>query len=129
MTTLFERSSSVRHKALARTSGINVTYRRGNDSLDGLTAIAAQVRHDDFGDEQDSITAREKDWLVWAGDLAVGGTQTEPQRDDEIDWIDANGLKRTYKVLPRAGDRCYRFTDQTQQQYRIFTVEQLPSAE
>jgi hypothetical protein len=51
-----------------------------------------------------------------------------PQRGDAIDWLDAAGVKHTFDVLPRAGDRCYRHTDPSQQQLRVYTVESRAAA-
>ena len=56
--------------------------------------------------------------LVQAGQVWI------PQRGDQIDWVDSNGAKRTYNVLPRGDEqRVYRFTDPGEQQLRIFCVE------
>lgn len=120
---LFHFSVAALNAGLRAIGGEVLTYRRGNDTIDGLIAVPVNTRHDDFDEEQTVLTARERDWIVWAGDLAIGGQQLLPQRGDEIQWND-----RLFQVLPRAGDRCYRHTDQTLQQLRVYTVEKVPSA-
>ena len=107
---------------------VTVTYRRGNDSIDALKLVPARTQHDQYGEEDVQLTARDKDWIVLAADLVIGGSRITPQLKDEIDWLDG-GAKRTFRVLPRTGDRCFRHTDQTELQLRIYTVEQLPKSE
>lgn len=115
--------------ALKSAAGETVTYRRGNDAISGLSAVPVRVRQDDFPIDGANITAREQDWIIWADDLAIAGQFITPRRNDEIDWTDPRGVKRTFRVLPRLGERCYRFTDQSKQQFRTYTVEQLPNSE
>jgi len=106
-----------------------VTYRRGNDSITELAAVPVETRHTEIGDEPASFTARDRDWIVWVEDLVNAGERWTPKRGDEIDWTDATGTLRTFRVLPRTGDRCFRHTDQTMQQYRIYTQEGTPNSE
>jgi hypothetical protein len=129
MASLFERSTRIRHKRLAKANGKPITLRRGNDSTDGVVAVPAKSRHDDYGDETATLDGEEQDWLIWVTDYAFGGVITEPQRNDRIDWTDAEGNLHTYEVLERAGETCSRHTDQTKQQYRVFTIEKIPSSE
>lgn len=110
-------------------NGHKITYRRGNDSITKLAAVRGNTRHDDYGDEQNSITGREQDWIIWVDDLVKEGTRWTPQAEDEIDWVDSTNTLRTFHVLPRLGDRCFRHTDQTVQQFRVYTIESLPNAE
>jgi len=127
---LMRTSVAVLNACLKSSGGENTTYRRGNDSIHGIAGVPARMRHDEYAAEDDvNFTARERDWIYWAEDLAKDGQRWEPQRGDEIDWIDPLGVKRTYQVLPRAGDRCYRHTDTTMQQLRVYTVEVLPNPE
>lgn len=129
MPNLLTRGSSWLTDRLHLAAGVKVTYRRGNESVTQLTAVPGQVRHDDYGDGEAQLTTRDRDWLIWVSDLKVAGEFWAPKRGDEIDWVDSTGTKRTFRVLPRAGDRCYRHTDQTLQQYRVFTVEIVPNSE
>lgn len=114
--------------SLKRAGGVLVSYGRGNDAIN-ITAIPGGTRHDDYSDIQEaSLTARERDWFILAEDLSIGGSVL-PQRGDTITWIDSVGTTHTYDVRPRAGDRCYRFTDQTMQIIRVYTVEAIASGE
>jgi hypothetical protein len=124
-------SNAVRNlvAGLKQVGGEDISYGRGNESID-IVAVPVRTRHIDYANEDDlSLTARERDWIVSAVDVAFGGVITTPQRGDFINWIDPLGSQRTFQVLPRADDRCFRHTDQTMQVLRIYTVEALPSAE
>jgi len=114
--------------ALKTSAGQATIYRRGNDSIE---VVGAPVRsqHDVYGEEETNLTARERDWIYWADDLTSDGQRWEPQRHDEIDWIDPLGVKRTYQVLPRPDDRTFRHTDPTMQLLRVYTVERIPNSE
>lgn len=116
------------HKAQRQVGGVEVTYRRGNASIDTLTLVRADTRHDDYGDDV-TFSALDQDWIAWADDLVIAGERIYPDRKDEIDWIDGNGTKRTYRVLPRIRDRCFRRTGPSDKQFRIYSVEQLPNSE
>jgi hypothetical protein len=130
MASLLASSVAVLSGGLKSAAGESTTYRRGNDSIDGAVGVPVRVRHEEYvADDDVNLTARERDWIYWAEDLAKDGQRWEPQRGDEIDWIDPLGVKRTYQVLPRAGDRCYRHTDTTMQQLRVYTVETLTNPE
>lgn len=112
-----------------QSEAVEVTYRRGNDSIDSLAVVPGNTRHDELGAEAANVTSRDRDWIALAADLVIGGVRVEPDRGDEIDWIDATGTKRTFCVLERPGDRCFRYTDQTMLQVRIYTVDKLANSE
>ena len=113
---------------LKQAGGQATIYRRGNDSID-VVGVPVRTQHDEYSDEEINLTARERDWIYWAADLTKDNQRWEPQRGDEIDWIDPLGVKHTYQVLPRDGDRPYRHTDPTLQMLRVYTVESLPNSE
>jgi hypothetical protein len=113
--------------SLKTAGGEDTIYRRGNDSID-VTGVPVRVRHDEYGNEG-NFTSRERDWLYLAEDLTHDGQRWEPQRGDEIDWINPLGVKHTYQVLPRLDDRCFRFSDTTLQLLRVYTLERIPNSE
>jgi hypothetical protein len=124
-------SSAIRNlsASLKQVGGEAVSYRRGNDSVE-FVAVPVRTSPHDYSIEADvSLTALDRDFIVWADDLAIGGELTLPMTGDEIDWFDSQGNKHTYQVVQRAGERCYRYTDQTQLQLRVFTVEAIASTE
>jgi predicted nuclease of predicted toxin-antitoxin system len=126
---LLSNSIRILNAALKITGGESITYRRGNDTID-ITAVPVRTSQTDFSlDAEVALTARERDWIILTEDLAFGGQLALPQPDDAIGWIDSLGNLHTYTVLPRAGERCYRYTDQTLIQLRIFTVEAIASDE
>jgi len=119
---LMSLSTKVRHRAVSRAAGVAVVYSRRTQPIE-LVAIPARVRDTDFGGDVMELTAREQDWIVWRDDLTLDGVPILPERNDVIVRTDERGNTRKYEVLPRLGERCYRFTDQSEQQLRIFTVE------
>ncbi len=121
---LLAKSTKVRHRAVAKAAGVLVSYIRGVEVIEDVTAIPARIRDDDFGgDALLQLTARERDWIFWGEDLTLDGDKITPQRNDLIVWVDDDGNSHRYEVLPRLGERCYRFTDQSLKQVRVFTVE------
>lgn len=119
---LLDRSTRVRDKLLKKAAGADTTYIRGANVIEQLRGVQSQVRQIDFG-EQFELTSRERDWLFLVSDLVIDGEAILPQRDDIVQWIDADNVTHRYEVLPRAGERCYRFTDQSMLQVRVFTIE------
>lgn len=120
----------VLNAGMKRVGGETVTYRAGNDSIDGLVVVPLNTGHDGYGDGDVQITSLDRDWLVWQQDLAIGGKLVEPQQDHELDWIDPSGVKRTFIVRSRGNDdRPFRHTDQTLQQLRVYTTESKPNIE
>lgn len=125
---LFQSSVAILNAGLKAVGGEVVTYRRGNDSITDLVAVPIAVRHDDFGPEETNLTGRELDFAILAADLVCNGERWTPASDDRIDRTVA-GVLQTYRLAPRVGDRCYRFTDQTQLQYRVYAVQVLTNRE
>lgn len=120
---LMSNSTKVRHRALQRAGGVTVSYVRGTNAIEGLKVVPARTRQDDYGPEEFELTGRERDWLLLLSDLVFQGESYMPQRGDAILWTDAEDKLHRYEVLPRSGERCYRHTDQTLAQVRVFTVE------
>ena len=108
---------------LEEIEGEEITYRRESEAIDGLVGVPAATRYADFGSDQVQLTGLEKDWLIRRDALVKAGTAWTPKRGDLIDWTDAAGVKHTYEVLPRAGERVFRPTDSSGQLLRIFTIE------
>jgi len=129
---LFNSAIQLLNTTLKTVAGEPVTYRRGNDTIDGLVLIPASTAPEDYSIEADmALTTLDRDWIAWATDLAFAGERTLPKSGDRIDWTDATGTLRTYLVTVRSGKggRAYRHTDQTMQQLRIFTSEKRPNNE
>jgi len=117
-------SVEVQNDGLKEIAGEDTTYRRETEAIENVVGVPTRVRHTDYGENTAAITSRDKDWIYWQNDLVKAGVPWVPQRNDQIDWIDAAGVKRTYTVLPRGDEqRVFRFTDPSEQQLRIFTVE------
>lgn len=117
---------SISQKILA---GEPCTYVRGNHAIDHVRLVPTNPNHVDYGDEEASYTSREMDFVAWWADLVLDGQAIVPQRGDLIQRTDSAGIARTYEVLPREDDRCYRPTDKTGLQFRIYTVERPTTTE
>lgn len=127
---LFRGTIAVLNTALRRVGGVKVTVRCGNASIDDLVVVPLDTRHDGYGGDDVAISARDQDWLVWAAEYAVAGQAIEPSENHEIDWIDEAGKKRTFAIRPRGDEgRCYRHTDQTRLQLRVYSTEAPPNSE
>ena len=129
---MLSRGTAFLNTRLKQACGETTTIRASNQSIDNIVAIKAKAANSDYRSEEIGLTGREQDWIYWAADLVIEGKQAEPHRGWEIDWIDKQGVKHTYEVLPRDGGdgaRCFRPMETTQQQILVYTVEKRPSAE
>ena len=115
------------HAALRGLAGEAITIRRKGKDAIKTTGVAGGTPIETIGDDGVAITSQAADWIVSAAAYNFGDGPVLPQRNDEIDWIDAAGVTHTYTVLPRGEDRCYRFTDQTRVQLRVHVVERTPN--
>ena len=122
---LLANSVAVLNAGLKQVGGEAVTYRRGGEAIEQLVVVFTNPRNQGGGDVV-PVSSREQDAIIWASDLQLGSVPWIPQRGDQIDRIDASGNKQTFDVLPRdqqQDQRCYRYTDASRQQYRVFCVE------
>lgn len=126
---LTSNATAVRNAGQRSVSGESTTYRRGNEAIENLILVPANTSHDEYAETEVALSARYRDWICWASDLVKSGDRWEPQRNDAIDWTDPDGTLRTFQVLPREDGRCFRHTDQSMQEYRIYTVETFQNVE
>jgi len=100
-----------------KTGGLCVVYRRGATAVE---VIAAKGRSDieDEGVDLESITANAADWLIDPADLVIDGSKITPTRGDKIEWAG-----RTWEVVQRGEKTSWRYVDQGEKMFRIFTIE------
>lgn len=115
--------------ALRTVAGETITVRRPGKDAITIAAVLGSTPIETIGDDGNNVTTQAADWIASAAAYAFEGSPTLPKRGDEIDWIDQLGAKRTFHVLPRGEDRCYRYTDQTRIQLRIHVIEKPANAE
>jgi hypothetical protein len=117
-------SVEIHFAGLQQAAGEEGTYRRGNESIDHLVAVPARTRYLDYGDEGLHASSLDKDWLFWAAELTKEGQRWTPQRGDQWDVRDADGVLHTFNVLPRQeGGRVFAPSDPAGQMIRVFMVE------
>lgn len=116
--------------ALQAAMGQAVTYKRGGDTIDGLSAIPVKVRNSELllSDTPVTVTNQEQDWIITVADLAIAGQLIVPKTGDVILWAVA-GATRRFKVKKRLGDRTYRYADPTRLLFRVYTEEAAGSTE
>lgn len=110
------------HSTLAAAAGVQATYRRGGAWVE-LTIVRGAADDNDYGVDEGSIVARTWAFLVKAEDLVLSGAQTLPQIGDEIELVEGETTV-TYRVVNRAGERCYRFSDTAKHLLRIYAVQE-----
>jgi hypothetical protein len=64
--------------------------------------------------------AQERDYLIAADDLVLGGAATLPERGDQIDET-IDGATVTFEVLPLAGEAHWRYSDPFRTLLRVHT--------
>lgn len=117
---LLSNSVSLLNAGLRAAGGEEGTYRRGNKAIEQVVAVPAKAATDSYGAEGVG-SSLDRDWIFWAADLTKAGQRWTPQRDDC--W-DCKG--KTYIVLPRENDLCFRPTDPSEQQLRVYMMETAP---
>ena len=106
----------LRHAAQLRVSGVDAIYRRGNDVCE-LRLVPGQHRPQEYGADVEEVSADQFDFLALAEDLAINSTNTTPQRGDVIELGD-----ETFEVTHGGEVDPWRYTDQTRQVMRVFTL-------
>jgi len=127
MASLLEKSTKLLAKTMLRSAGMAIVYRRGIHAVQ-LMAVPGRTLIDDYSLDGNPQTAIADDWILPAADLVLDGVETLPKDGDEIDVGDDNHRK-TYRVLPAGGDRCFRFVDQARNLLRTHAKEIRPKVD
>lgn len=107
-----------------------VVYKRGASTV----TVQAQ-RGSSEAERNDTsglvVEIEQRDYLILAADLVLGGVAVEPQRGDKIEDTDASGVTRVFEVLPlMQGEPCWRWSDSYFKKFRIHAKQidvELPS--
>lgn len=105
--------------AIRRTSGLPVTYSRGDDTVT-VQAVKGKTVHTEQTASGAIETDEGVDWLVAVSDLILSGTATTPQPGDLIAVAEATGLGQ-YEVMPVGNGPCFTDSGSPGTQYRIHT--------
>jgi len=87
-----------------------VTYSRGQMSVRLLASGGPQPLRAE-GDVGVRVEWANRDWLIAAADLVLGGNVVEPAKGDVIRLDDATGATHVYQVLALPGEAVWRWSD------------------
>jgi hypothetical protein len=99
-----------------------VQYRRGADELAVRATIGRTLLKLDDGYGGVRMEWTDRDYVIRAADLVLGGNSTQPQRGDQIrEVVGAQAL--VYEVLAPGDEPPWRWADPYRQMYRIHTKQ------
>jgi len=98
---------------------VDVTYRRGGDSVAVKATIGRTLFEQDDGAGV-TVRVQVRDYLIDTADLVLAEQATLPAKGDRIEEIDS-GQKHTYEVLPLGGEQHWRYSDPYRRTLRIHT--------
>ena len=104
---------------LKTNAGQSVTYIRGANNV-ALTATIGQSVVEAVDEDGRVIRIETRDFLIHRADLILGGVEVEPDRGDQITWVDGSTTYR-YEVMPLAGEDHWRDSDPYRKVLRIHT--------
>lgn len=112
---LLSRGQAMLNRALKASDGVAVTYARGGQSV----ALTARVGRTLFAGLTESVAVQwgDRDYLIEAALLVLGGVPTTPQRGDRITETAAGLVFEA--ASPESGEPCWRYSDQTRTLYRV----------
>jgi len=117
MVSLLSNSVRLLASTVKQAGGVDIRYLRGSSEVE-LVAVPGQSDIEGMGIDNEAIVAKADDWLIDAMDLWLDGLKSLPKRGDRI-LHDGH----EYEVVQRGESACYRWTDQTKQILRVYTVE------
>ncbi len=96
----------------------DVVYRRGAEEVAVRATIGRTLLQLDDGMGGVRMEWTDRDYLIRAADLALGGSPAQPQRGDQIrETVEAQTL--VYEVLAPGNEPPWRWADPHRQMYRI----------
>ncbi len=99
-----------------------VTYRRGTDEATVRATIGRTLLKLDDGYGGVRMVWTDRDFLIRAADLVLGGNPVQPQRGDQIrEVVGAQTL--VYEVLAPGEEPPWRWADPHRQMFRIHTKQ------
>lgn len=118
--TMFERAAAMLNRRMKQTKGVTVTYTRLGVGSVTLTAWVGRTQDAAEG-ENIRIEFGDRDYLIEAADLVLGGVAVEPKDADRITET-INGTSVTFEVMPlNTGSAGWRWSDDGRTAYRLHT--------
>lgn len=99
-----------------------VVYRRGAESVTVNAVVGKSLLKLDDGYGGVRITWTDRDFLIAAEDLVIGGNATLPQRGDRIEQT-IGDVTHIFEVAAPGGEPEWRWSDPHQIMLRIHTVK------
>lgn len=122
--TLLSRGQAYLNSALGQAGGVAVAYTRGENSVTianawvGRTAFK-QLPH---GASKAAVIWGDRDYLIPAADLVLGGLAVEPARGDRI----TEG-SLVFEVIAPGGEPAWRWSDPQRTRYRVHCKQVTPA--
>lgn len=119
MATSFHSAALGLHRAAQASRGLAVTYSRGETTA-SVTAVPGRTVA--ITEDASGLTVRsvQRDWIVKAAALVLGGAAVLPEVGDQIRLTVADGVE-VFEVQRLAGEPCYRPVDDLAAVLRIHT--------
>jgi hypothetical protein len=94
-------------------AGVSVDYvvTASDVTLKGIQAVKGNTKTETSDQNGTIIEAREVDWVIKASLIVVNGVQTNPAEGDLVEFVNALSQTETYEVMPLAGQKCFRPSD------------------
>lgn len=119
MGNLAERGAAWLRDKLQANASREVVYSRGASSVTLRATPGSTLLQLDDGTGGTRIERTDRDFLIPAADLVLGGVAVHPERGDEIREADG-GVTYVFEVLPYGGtEPCWRWADHYRNVYRI----------
>lgn len=99
-----------------------VVYRRGTESVTVNAVVGKSLLKLDDGYGGVRVTWTDRDFVIAAQDLILGGNVTLPQRGDRIEQT-IDGVTHVFEVAAPGGEPEWRWSDPHQIMLRIHTVK------
>ena len=115
----------VMHESSRELAGVEIKLRHGARDVE-LTAVRGQSISEDSGADGAIVTSRLQDWIIDPSELQIDGVEFEPDRGDKITALETGMV---YGIVPGAGERFWRWSDQTEKAIRVHSVEEGVSTE
>jgi hypothetical protein len=108
--------------AIRAVNGRATVYRRGETTLDAVTAVPSEARTQIIDPvSRTQVEVQVRDYLIAADQLAAL-TPAEPAEGDQVEDTDLQGVTRVYEVLSPGGDEpAWRWADPDHRHVRLHT--------
>lgn len=101
-------------------ASVTVTYRRGASSVSLAAVLGHQLLRVSDGRGNTKVERTDRDFIIRAADLVIGGSVVEPRRGDRIDLTTGSTTER-FDVMAPGDEPPWRYADPHKQLIRVHT--------